>query len=89
MPKCILCHEGNFTVKHIFMLCDNFDGTREYLFNDLQEIDDDIVINETLIRYGHNKRGDSNLVYSKNIQKVFEYIYHIWKVYNDKLYKRT
>ena len=59
MPKCILCHKGNFMVKHIFMLCDNFDGTREYLSNDLQEIDEDIVINETLIRYGHNKKGDN------------------------------
>ena len=88
MPKCILCHKGNFTVKHIFMLCDNFDGTREYLHNDLKEIDENIVINETLIRYGHNKKGDNNLVILKIIQKVFEYIYHIWKVYNDKLYKK-
>ena len=63
-------------VKHIFMLCDNFDGTREYLHvsNDLQEIDDDIVVNETLIRYGHNKKGESNLVDSKSIREYIPYM---------------
>ena len=70
------------------MLCDNFDGTREYLHKDLKEIDGNIVINETLIRYGHNEKGDNNMVILKIIQKVFEYIYHIWKVYNGKLYKK-
>ena len=71
------------------MLCDNFDGTREYLSDDLQEIDNDIVVNETLIRYGHNNKVESNLLDLKIIQKVFEYIYHIWKVYYDKLYKKS
>ena len=46
-------NKGNFTTKHIFMLCDNFGLTREYLCTDLQEIEDNIVIDETLIRYGH------------------------------------
>ena len=53
LSKCIMYNKGNFTTKHIFMLCDNFGLTREYLCTDLQEIEDNIVIDETLIRYGH------------------------------------
>ena len=81
LPKCGLCKQGNFTVKHLFIQCGYFHLSRKNLLNELKETDNNIKWDETLFRYFHNERSTNNLVDLKIIEKMCEYIYNVWMVY--------
>ena len=69
LPKCGLCKQGSFTVKHLFIQCRYFHLNRKNLLNELKEIDNNIKGNETLFRYFYNEKSIINLVDLKIIEK--------------------
>ena len=81
MPKCGLCKQGSFTVKHLFIQCRYFHINRTNLLNELKEIANNITWNETLFRYFHNDKSINNSVDLKIIEKMCDYIYSVWMVY--------
>ena len=85
LPTCKLCKKNELEFKHLFHECDGFIDTREYLKDDISDIDADAGLDERTIRCGVDRIGPMN-TYVKIVDKVFEYVYHIWITYMDKLY---
>ena len=81
LPKCSLCNQRNFTSKHLFIQCRYFHLTRSHLLDELKETDYYIKWDETFFGYLHNKKSASNLVDLKVIEKICDYIYHVWMVF--------
>ena len=87
LPMCKLCKKGKFEFKHLFHECSEFVDTREYHKEAISDIDADAGLDETTIRCGVGRIGKMNKDV-KIVDKVFEYVYHIWTAYNNKLYAR-
>ena len=77
IPKRLQCGKGTFTVEYIFHECEDFHDAREYLQQDIKELDSQVLVDNTLLKFGNKKLTDHTL--DKKICKlVFEHIYHIW-----------
>ena len=73
--------------KHLFHECEEFLDTREYLKDDINDIDANAGLDETTIRCGIGRTGPTNTDV-KIVDKVFEYVYHVWITFMHKLYER-
>ena len=87
LPTCKLCKKGKFEFRHLFHECNEFVDTREYLKEAISDIDADARLDETTIRCGVGRIGTLNEDV-KIVVKVFEYVYHIWTSYMNKLYAK-
>ena len=77
----------NLSSNIFFHECDEFIDTREYLKDDISDIDADAGLDERTVRRGVDRIGPMNTDV-KIVDKVFEYVYHFWITYMDKLYAR-
>ena len=73
IPVCFICKKGLYTHKHIFEFCEAIKTLRKKLSKDINKINGNIILNNTLIQTGTNNK-EENIENKKICKLIMMYV---------------